>query len=91
MAATKKTEETKPYTGKPRGFAAMSLEKRRAIASKGGSALSAEKRSFSRDPELAAKAGKIGGSALSGKKSFAADPERAAKIGRLGGKTSKKK
>lgn len=46
---------------KLRGFAAMSPEKRRAIAAKGGGAVPAEKRSFSRSTDLAASAGRKGG------------------------------
>lgn len=46
-----------------RGFASMSLEQRRAIASMGGKAVGPEKRSFSRDRELAITAGRKGGAA----------------------------
>lgn len=46
-----------------RGFAAMTPEKRREIAAKGGAAVPAEKRSFSQDRGLAASAGRAGGSA----------------------------
>ncbi len=46
---------------KPRGFAAMSLEKRREIASRGGRAVPAESRAFSTNRELAAAAGAKGG------------------------------
>lgn len=52
------TEQT---SKKLRGFAAMSPEKRRAIAAKGGGAVPAEKRSFSRSTELATTAGRKGG------------------------------
>ena len=45
-------------TKKPRGFAAMSPEKRRAAASKGGESVPAHKRAFSKDRDLAATAGK---------------------------------
>lgn len=45
-----------------RGFAAMSEEQRIRIASRGGSAIKPENRSFSRDPELARRAGRKGGS-----------------------------
>jgi len=48
-------------TPKPRGFAAMTPEKRREIATKGGAGVPAEKRAFSRDRELAAEAGRKGG------------------------------
>jgi general stress protein YciG len=51
--------ETK--TKSRRGFGAMSVEKRTEIARKGGAAVPAEKRSFSKDPALAARAGAIGG------------------------------
>ena len=44
-----------------RGFAVMSPEKRRAIARKGGAAVPAEKRSFSKNHDLAVRAGSIGG------------------------------
>lgn len=44
-----------------RGFAAMSIEKRREIASKGGSSVPNHLRSFSQNRELATKAGRKGG------------------------------
>ncbi len=44
-----------------RGFASMSLEKRREIASKGGKSVPNERRSFSQDRDLASEAGKKGG------------------------------
>ena len=46
-----------------RGFASMSLEKKREISSKGGKSVPSEKRSFSQDRELASKAGRKGGQA----------------------------
>lgn len=46
-----------------RGFAAMPLERRRQFARMGGSAVPADKRSFSKDRDLAAIAGAKGGSA----------------------------
>lgn len=48
---------------KPRGFAAMSPERRREIARKGGSSVPPSKRSFSQNRELAATAGAEGGRA----------------------------
>lgn len=48
---------------KPRGFAVLPLERRREIASLGGAAVPADRRSFSRDNDLARKAGARGGSA----------------------------
>jgi general stress protein YciG len=49
-----------------RGFAAMSEEKRRAIARKGGAAVPAEKRAFHKDRKLAAEAGSKGGTVSAG-------------------------
>jgi general stress protein YciG len=53
------TEPTK--TSKPRGFAAISPERRREIASMGGLSVPAEKRSFSQDRDLASRSGSTGG------------------------------
>lgn len=56
-------------TDKPkarRGFAAMSVEKRTAIARLGGSAVPPEKRSYYLDRELSARAGAKGGEASRG-------------------------
>lgn len=44
-----------------RGFAAMDRGRQRVIASKGGSSVPVAKRSFSRDHELAVRAGRKGG------------------------------
>ena len=49
-----------------RGFAAMSPEKRRAIAAKGGAAVPADKRSYSQDRNLAATSGRKGGGSSHG-------------------------
>lgn len=69
---------------RPRGFAAMSPERQRALASKGGKAVPPEKRTFAADPSLAKRAGRVGGKRSSG--SFtASDPERARTAGRRGG------
>lgn len=46
---------------KPRGFATLTPERRREIASMGGKAVPPEKRGFSRYQGLAARAGRIGG------------------------------
>ncbi len=46
---------------KPRGFAAMSPDRLREIASKGGKSVPAEKRAYAQNRELAASAGKKGG------------------------------
>lgn len=44
-----------------RGFASMDEDRQRAIASKGGRSVPAEKRSFSQDRGLASEAGRKGG------------------------------
>lgn len=49
-----------------RGFASMSGDRQREIASKGGRSVPAEKRSFSQDRELASEAGRKGGQASTG-------------------------
>ena len=49
-----------------RGFAIMSPERRLEIASKGGASVPGEKRSFAKDRELAATAGRKGGEASRG-------------------------
>lgn len=72
-----------------RGFASMSPEKRREIASKGGKAVPADRRSFPQDPTLAAKAGRKGGQSVDqAKRSFSEDHELAAKAGKIGGDAS---
>lgn len=43
-----------------RGFASMSQEKKAEISRKGGLSVKAEKRAFSRDSGLAARAGRLG-------------------------------
>ena len=44
-----------------RGFASMSPEKQREIASKGGKSVPSKKRSFSQNRDLASEAGRKGG------------------------------
>lgn len=46
-----------------KGFAALTPERVREIAAMGGAAVKAEDRAFSRDPELAKRAGAKGGAA----------------------------
>ncbi|TVR11692.1 MAG: stress-induced protein [Salinarimonadaceae bacterium] len=55
------SENSGGKTAAKRGFAAMSAEKRREIASKGGRSVPADKRSFAQDRALASKAGRKGG------------------------------
>jgi general stress protein YciG len=51
-----------------RGFASMSEEKRREIASKGGKSVPAEKRYFTQNTAFASKAGRKGGQNSLGRK-----------------------
>lgn len=57
------TDQTVARVGGKQGFASMDAAKQRAIASKGGSSVPAEKRPFARNHELAASAGRKGGEA----------------------------
>lgn len=75
-----------------RGFASMTPERRREIASKGGKSVAPENRSFSKDRTLAARAGKKGGMAVeSDKRAYSKDRALAAEAGRAGGKASRTK
>jgi general stress protein YciG len=67
-----------------RGFASMDQNKQRDIARKGGKSVDPEDRSFSKDRELAAEAGRKGGHESGG--NFAHDRQRAAEAGRKGGR-----
>ncbi len=79
-----------------RGFAAMDDDKQRDIARKGGASVPDDERSFSKDRELAAQAGRKGGEhshgggshgdgQRGGSGNFANDRERASEAGRRGG------
>lgn len=57
---------SQPKPKSRRGFAAMSPEKRREIARKGGAAVPADKRSFSQSRKLAVAAGRKGGESSHG-------------------------
>ena len=82
----------KPAPIRPRGFAAMSPERRREIAALGGRSLPNSKRSFSLDPALAARAGRKGGLAVRPEsRTFSLDHEFAREAGRKGGKASSNK
>lgn len=59
--------ESPPRTGvSKRGFASMDPARQREIARKGGASVPSEKRSFSQDRSLAAKAGRKGGESSHG-------------------------
>jgi general stress protein YciG len=59
-------DSSPPATRSRRGFAAMDPERRREIARKGGASVPGEKRSFAKDRDLAANAGRKGGSSSRG-------------------------
>jgi general stress protein YciG len=63
----------------------MDDEKQREIARKGGESVPRDERSFSKDHELAARAGKKGGQESGG--NFKNNPQRAAEAGRKGGES----
>lgn len=52
---------TKSNNTHKRGFASMSPERRKEIAARGGASVPPDKRSFSKDRDLARKAGAAGG------------------------------
>ena len=56
-----------------RGFASMSAERRREIARLGGKSVPRDSRSFARDPDLAANAGRKGGLVASARRHKAPD------------------
>ncbi len=68
-----------------RGFAAMSPEKRCAIARKGGQAVQQKGTAHQFDPEEAKRAGRKGGNKISKNRRHMAD------IGRKGGRTTARK
>lgn len=69
-----------------RGFASLSMERRREIAAMGGKAVKAENRQFSKNREMAAASGRKGGQAVSPEtRSFSKDRELASAAGRKGG------
>jgi general stress protein YciG len=91
MATSGSGKEPPKGTSK-RGFASMDAAKQREIARKGGRSVPAEKRSFSRSPELAAEAGRKGGNNVpQERRSFSQDRTLAVAAGRKGGISSKKK
>src|SRR5262245_30301237 len=71
-----------------RGFAAMDAAKQREIARAGGRSVPDEKRSFSRNRELAAEAGRKGGESVPPQeRSFSQNRQLAAEAGRKGGRS----
>lgn len=80
-------ENDKPKSRK--GLASLSPEKRRMIASMGGKSVPKEKRTFSRNRDVASAAGKKGGRTIRPEtRTFAMYPELASLAGRIGGSTS---
>lgn len=73
-------------TPSKRGFAGMTPEKRKEIATKGGKSVPKEKRAYSVNKDLAAKSGAKGGKAVRpSKRPFSMDPELASRAGKIGG------
>lgn len=71
-----------------RGFAGMDPQRQREIASKGGKSVPAEERSFSRNHDLAAQAGRKGGKSVpAGERSFSRNHSLAVEAGRKGGRS----
>ena len=58
---------------KLRGFAKLSPERRREIAAEGGRSVEPQERAFSKDRDLAARAGRTGGRINRGRKHRLAD------------------
>jgi general stress protein YciG len=74
-----------------RGFGLLSPEKRRELASKGGKAVPASKRSFSMDKGVAKQAGQKGGNSGAPRpRNFGKDRELAREAGKLGGEKRRK-
>lgn len=74
-------------TGKKRGFAALTPERRHEIAAMGGKSVPARKRTFSRKKALARTAGRKGGLAVpAAKRTFSWDRTAAAVAGAKGGR-----
>jgi general stress protein YciG len=68
-----------------RGFASMDEKKQHEVASKGGQSVPDEERSFSKDRELAAEAGKKGGQSRSGSGGSSSSSDQSTSEGRGGG------
>jgi general stress protein YciG len=72
-----------------RGFASMSPERQREIAAKGGKSVPAAKRSFSKNADLAAAAGRKGGKSVKPEdRSFSKNSALASEAGKKGGHAS---
>ena len=65
-----------------RGFASMTPEKRKEIASKGGKSVPADKRAFSVNKDLAKTSGRKGGLAPR-PRAFSKDPTLASRAGKI--------
>ena len=75
-----------PVKKSRRGFASMSPEKQREIASMGGRSVPPEKRSYSQDRALASNAGQKGGFSVAPEnRSFTTNRALASQAGRKGG------
>lgn len=71
-----------------RGFASMTPERRKQVASLGGKSVPNAKRSFSQNRDLASSAGKKGGkNVAAAKRSFSQDRDLAVAAGKKGGES----
>ena len=82
---------TKKPTGiKARGFASMTPEKRREVASKGGKSVDPANRSFARDRTLAVTAGALGGASVDpANRAFSQDKALASRASKIARKTDR--
>ena len=88
------TEESnwKLVTPAKRGFAAMTPERRREIASMGGKSVPASNRTYSKNKALASKSGMKGGSFVDpDKRMFKRDPALASRAGKASAEIRRKK
>lgn len=89
LKATYSGEKMSPKVKVKRGFAAMDPEKQREIASRGGTALPNEKRSYAKNKKLAQASGRKGGKNVAPEnRSFSRNKELAREAGRKGGTNS---
>lgn len=81
------TSPPAPVTKSRRGFASMSPEAQKKIASMGGKSVPSDRRSFSQNRALASVAGRKGGQSIRpDQRSFFQNRKLAAEAGRKGGK-----
>jgi general stress protein YciG len=86
MGENSMTDETVEKPKALRGFALLTDERRREIAKRGGLSVPPEKRTYSRNKDIASEAGKKGGTNVpADRRAFFMNRELAAEAGRKGG------